>query len=385
MRKHKDLILFITITFLWSVFVSMLKFFLRWYLKHQNVSLEEIMWYMALGCMVSYFIAWSLAYYFRKKHLLTISTIIAVFVLAVGQRLGYYPFEIFVIIVGVIGMIYGVRTVIKSILLSSEIQKSEFSETSINGVVNIAILWWTILWCYLGFVIYWAFGAQWFRILIANLIAIILASAFLWYDTWFQKKSIRETLRVAIPSITGVIRKYFWLLVPIGALRAISTAVGQKMLEIGIDVFNKVPKSSIIIIVISIVWAIFGHVISTFFNKHKRYLSMIFTVVLGLTTFYFPYIINRYDYYITLNVSSFFMGVFFGIAVNLLEGRFFYHIWADHRKEYGSAAYGIATNIVIFFVMIVSDFLTHRIGVIVPFIFFGIVLLIMPLFIRRFK
>ena len=112
---------------------------------------------------------------------------------------------------------------------------------------------------------------------------------------------------------------------------------------------------------------------------------MIFTIVLGLTTFYFPYIINRYDYYITLNISSFFMGVFFGIAVNLLEGRFFYHIGEDHRKEYGSAAYGIATNTVIFFVMIVSDFLTHKIGVIVPFIFFGIVLLIMPLFIRRFK
>ncbi|MCX6823226.1 MAG: hypothetical protein NTX91_04540 [candidate division SR1 bacterium] len=363
----------------------MLKFFLRGYLKHHNISLEEIMGYMALGCMISYFVAGSLAYYFRKKHLITISTIIAIVVLSIGQRLGYYPFEIFVIIVGVIGMIFGLRTVIKSILLSSEIQKSEFGETSINGVVNIAILGGTILGCYLGFVIYGAFGGQGFWILIANLIAIILASAFLGYDVGFQKKSIKETLRIAIPSITGVIKKYFWLLVPIGALWAISTAVGQKMLEIGIDVFNKVPKSSILIIVISIVGAIFGHIISAFFTKHKRYLSMIFTIILGLTTFYFPYILNRYDYYITLNISSFFMGVFFGIAVNLLEGRFFYHIGEDHRKEYGSAAYGIATNIVIFFVMIVSDFLTNKIGVIVPFIFFGIVLLIMPLFIRRFK
>ncbi|MEI8092027.1 MAG: hypothetical protein WCG98_07715 [bacterium] len=46
---------------------------------------------------------------------------------------------------------------------------------------------------------------------------------------------------------------------------------------------------------------------------------MIFTILLGLSTFYFPYIINKYDYYITLNISSFLMGIFFGIAVNLLE------------------------------------------------------------------
>ncbi|MEI8092028.1 MAG: hypothetical protein WCG98_07720 [bacterium] len=60
-------------------------------------------------------------------------------------------------------------------------------------------------------------------------------------------------MRQAIPSIIGVIKKYIWLLIPIGVLRAVSVGVGQKMLELGIDVFNKVPKSSIIIIIISIV------------------------------------------------------------------------------------------------------------------------------------
>lgn len=43
MRKHKDLILFITITLIRSVFISMIKFFLRSYLKELNISLEEIM------------------------------------------------------------------------------------------------------------------------------------------------------------------------------------------------------------------------------------------------------------------------------------------------------------------------------------------------------
>lgn len=46
---------------------------------------------------------------------------------------------------GIIGFMYGIRLVIKSIILAIEIQKSEFGETSVNGIVNIAILGGTIL------------------------------------------------------------------------------------------------------------------------------------------------------------------------------------------------------------------------------------------------
>ena len=46
--KHKDLILFIIITFLRSVFISMLKFFLRSYLKDAHITLEAIAGYISL-------------------------------------------------------------------------------------------------------------------------------------------------------------------------------------------------------------------------------------------------------------------------------------------------------------------------------------------------
>jgi ABC-type Fe3+-siderophore transport system permease subunit len=91
------------------------------------------------------------------------------------------------------------------------------------------------------------------------------------------------------------------------------------MLEIGIDIFDRVPKNSLMVVVISIVGAIVGHLISTLFKKRKKRYAIIFTIIFGLSTMYFPYIISRFDYYITLNISSFLMGVFFGIAVNLLE------------------------------------------------------------------
>jgi len=78
------------------------------------------------------------------------------------------------------------------------------------------------------------------------------------------------------------------------------------------------------------------------------------------------------------------VGVFFGIAVNLLEGRYFFHIGEDHRKEYGSVAYGIMTSSTIFFIMIASDYLNKMVGTKISFFFFGIVLLVMPFFIRKF-
>lgn len=385
MRKYKDLLLFILTTLVWSVFVSMLKFFLRSYLKDINISLEEIMWYIALWCMFSYLVWGSLTYFFRKKHITIFALLVSIVSLICWYFLWYYPFRVFVVLMSIIWFVYGLWLIVKSIILSMEMQNSQFSETSLNGAINITILWWTILGSYLWFSTYARFWEQgmWFMCIL--LLLWILSSLFFSYDKQFPTTHIWWSLRIAIPSILAVIKKYFWLLVPIGVLRAISAAVGQKMLELGIDVFNKVPKSSITIILISMIWAIGGHVLSAFFKKHKRYLSMAFVVILWLCTFYFPYILNKYDYYITLTLSSFFMWVFFGIAVNLLEWRFFYHIWEDQKKEYWSAAYGISTNIVIFFIMLVSDILTTYVGMIIPFVFFWTTLLFMPLFIRKFK
>jgi hypothetical protein len=35
---------------------------------------------------------------------------------------------------------YGLRTIIKSVILTIEIQKAEFSETTVTGIVNVALL-----------------------------------------------------------------------------------------------------------------------------------------------------------------------------------------------------------------------------------------------------
>ena len=122
------------------------------------------------------------------------------------------------------------------------------------------------------------------------------------YDKGFESKRFSSTIKTALPHLIETVKKYIRLLLPIGALRAISTAIGQKMLEIGIDIFQRTTTNAILIIVISFVGAIAGHLVSVFFTRRRRLIAMIFTIVFGLTTIYFPHIFDKYEYFITLNI-----------------------------------------------------------------------------------
>ncbi len=382
--KKRNFINFVIITFLWSVFISMLKFFLRSYLKDIHISLEEIAGYLSLWGMIAYLVGWSLTYAFRKKNITLFAWLIAVLCLSIGNILGYYPFRVFVVLISIIGFSYSLRLVIKSIILSIEIQSSDHGEAKINGIINIVILLGILLWSYMGFAVFDARWAQGFQCIIAILISSSILTMLLEYDSGFESKKFSSTIKTALPNIMGIIKKYIWLLLPIGALRAISTAIGQKMLEIGIDIFQRTTTNAILIIVISFIGAIVGHLVSVFFTKQRRLIAMVFTIVFWLTTIYFPHILDKYEYFTTLNIFWFFVGVFFGIAVNLLEGRYFFHIGHDHRKEYGSVAYGIITSIIIFIIMITADYFSSKIGTKISFFFFGFVLLLMPFFIKKF-
>ncbi len=382
--KHKNLILFIAITFIRSIFLAALKFFLRSYLKDVSISLEEIAGYLSLWGILSYIVWSALAYRFRKKNLILFSLLLAICCLVIGNIAGYYPFWIFVILVSGMGFAYSLWLVVKSIILSIEIQRSNHGEAKINGMINITILLGILIGSYIGFTIFSTRWPDWFQAIIWMLAIASLLTMAMNYDNHFEAKSFTITFKKSFPNIMSITKKYIWLLLPIGALRAISTAIGQKMLEIGIDIFQKTWKSSIIIIIISFIGAICWHVVSAFFKRRRKTIAMIFTIIFWLSTMYFPHIIDKYEYFITLNIFWFFVGFFFGIAVNLLEGRFFFHIGDDHRKEYGSVTYGIMTSVIIFLIMIAADYLSKTIGTKIVFFFFGVILLLMPFFIKKF-
>lgn len=58
----------------------------------------------------------------------------------IGYLFDYYPFRVFVVLISSIGFAYSLRLVVKSIILSIEIQRSKGGEAKINASINIAIL-----------------------------------------------------------------------------------------------------------------------------------------------------------------------------------------------------------------------------------------------------
>jgi Na+/melibiose symporter-like transporter len=123
LAKHKNLIIFILLTFGRSVFLGMMKFFLWSYLQDVR-TLQEIAGYSSLGGAVAYLIAGTIAYAFTKKKIILWATLVCIICLIAGYFTHYAPFAIFTLLLIVIGIMYSLWLTIKSILLSTEIMTS---------------------------------------------------------------------------------------------------------------------------------------------------------------------------------------------------------------------------------------------------------------------
>lgn len=152
--------------------------------------------------------------------------------------------------ISTIGFGYSLWSIIKAVLLSIEIQNSEHSEARINGMLNVAMLLGILLGSYYGFDIYAQRGNTGNLVMIGGLIIAGIITLYMKYDTNFQKKSFTTTLKDSRSNMRQITNKYIRLLVPIAVLRAVSTAIGQKMLEIGINVFHKSPQSALLIVLV---------------------------------------------------------------------------------------------------------------------------------------
>lgn len=383
MKKYRNLILFLVITFLRSIFLGMVKIFLRSALKEDNRTLEEIAGYISLWATLSYFIGWALTYTFRKKPIVIISWIIVILCLIYGYMTDYFPLKNFAFIISIMWFFYGLRLTVKGILTTVEIMESWLGETKINAITNIVIFLWLLTGSYWWFDIYDRLQGVGVIGLIGTVWLATTLILFTKYDINFKKHTLHSAITKNIPNIFWSIKKYFSYLIPIWVLRAISTAVGQKMLEIGIDIMNKTPTKGIIVIVVSMVGAIIWHIISTPIIKRKRILSTLLIILLAISIMFFPNFLEQKNTFLFMMGYSTYLWVIFGVIVNLIEGRFYRRIGEDNRKEFWSAAYGIITSIIIFLIMIVGDNITKHIGINASFIFYGITVATIIPFIRR--
>gem|GEM_PF-4845837 len=79
------------------------------------------------------------------------------------------------------------------------------------------------------------------------------------------------------------------------------------------------PKASIFVLVVSFVGAIVGNIISAFIKTNKKVVTLVFLIILGRSMILFPHFLHEHTNYFFLQAYSFMIGMFFGIAVNIIE------------------------------------------------------------------
>lgn len=341
------------------------------------------MWYISLWSIFAYLIWVTLSQLFHKKSILMFLWTLSIFCLILWHILWYFPIKTFIVIISIIWLCYWVWLVIKWIIITQEIQNSWYKETTVNALFNIALLLWVVLGSYLWFFVYNKLGNNWFLAIISVMCLANILSIFLEYDRIAPKTNLKKEVKAIIPTIIQISKKYIRLLVPIWVMRAVSTAIWQKMLEMWIDMFNKTPNASIMVIISSMIWTVIWHILSIFFHKNKKYMIILFTSIFWFATIYFPFILDRFEYYSILNIWWFVIWTLFWITINLIEARYFFHIWEDHKKEHGSSAYGLVTSILTFLVMIFTDILTKHAWIRINFLFFWLLVLGMLFFIKK--
>ena len=373
MRKHKNLIIFLTITLLRSIFLGMVKIFLRNALKQDHRTLEEIAWYLSIWFGVAYLIWWGLTYAFRKKYITIVSALWIIVCLVRWFVTNYFPFKNFAILLMSMWFFTGLWLTVKWIIITIEIMQSKRSETVINAIVNITLLIWLLIWSYRWFGAYtWLKQVGFIGIACLLFVAAIL-SCFLSYDKDFKKHSLHSAIIKDIPNILQSIKRYFWILIPIGIGWAVSTGIMQKVMEIWLD--NKTGKAThdwVVIIICTMIGTIIGNLIWARYKNGKRRASNILTILFGVSIAFFPLILKLPHEFIWLNAYNIYLWIIFGILVNIREARFYHMIWDDNRKEFWSAAYGIINSFLIFAVMIITNYITHHTGNRIAFLFFAI-------------
>ena len=100
LKKHKNLIIFILLTFGRSVFLGMMKFYLWSYLQDAR-TLQEIAGYASLGSAIAYLIAGAVAYAFTKKKIILWTALVCILCLVIGYFTHYDPFFLFALLLSV--------------------------------------------------------------------------------------------------------------------------------------------------------------------------------------------------------------------------------------------------------------------------------------------
>lgn len=385
MKKYSTLIVFLILLAIWSAFFSSIKFFLWWNLQDSfKPDLQTITWYLSLGGIFAYLIGGAFAVTFLKKYYLFIISLLSLIFVAFAYLIGLQNHIIFAWVIIFIGFLYGLWSVVKSVILAIEIKKTGISDTIINAIAGVvfvvSLIWGTLL----GNILFEQLWTHGYLVIICMLIATAWISLYLNYDHQTFRSLMRlgwkkyyydrtaklsHALKLYIPDLWYICKNYTIVMVVSALLWSISTVVSQVSMEHSIKTFSISASTASLIFLYSALWAVVGNIISMNMWKRRWFFWIIFSLVFSFLIIIFPFVSVTFTY---MSVLAFLLWVFFGISSNLVDAYFIKAIWDEDTKEYGSSAYGFILSIVLFFMMFLSNAIEWYFGYTFLMIILGI-------------
>ena len=375
MQKYKTFIIFLILTAIWSSLFSIIKYFLWWDLQWWIApDLQVLSGYISLGWILAYLLGWAIAYSFLKKYLLfAFSFLTLIFVL-----IAYFvPIQTnfgLSIIVSSIWFFYGLWVVLRSILVSIEIQKTWMDDTKVNWIVSIVFIVFLIIWTIAWSKIFEVMWHKWFLVIIGLLVLSSIVSRFLDYDQITLKSLLKNgfknyrldrqhrftsALKKFVPELKYIFKNFSIIIISSSLIWAVSTAVSQKAVEYSVLEFSKLPSEAAFLLLYSSVWAILWNIFSAFLWKYRWKSFFVLNLLLWILIFIFPFFNSTF---FSIWIMAFLVWLVFWASTNLIDAYYLNKIWEEDKKEYGSSTYGLVFSTILFITMFLVSAIDKKYG-----------------------
>jgi len=371
--QYKTFIIFIILTAIWSSLFSTIKYFFWWDLWNSiNPDLQVLSGYLSLGWILAYLLGWALAYSFLKKYLLFSFSFLTLIFVTIAY---FFPvsnnFSLAFIVWG-IGFFYWLWVVLRTILISVEIQKTWMEDTKVNGIISIVFIVFLIIWTIAGSAIFEKLGHNWFLIIIFLLIISSIVSLFLDYDkislksllkNGFKSYKLEKThklktaLKSFFPELKYIFKNFSLIIISSSFIWSVSTVVSQKAVEYSVLEFDKLPSEAAFLLLYSSVWAILWNIISSFLTKIRWKSFFWLNIVLWILIIIFPFFNSTF---FEVWIIAFLVWLVFWSSTNLIDSFYLRKLWEEDKKEYGSSTYWLVFSIILFWIMFISSYIDKQ-------------------------
>ncbi len=347
------------ITF-WSLFYAGVKYFFWGMYDGTSFTptLESISGYVLIGSMIAYLI-WGILYArFSERLMLFVS--IGVGILAFFSAVflpNIAPVFFNISMIGV-GLAYSLYVIGKNTLIGREISTSSLESSTIGAFTTIIFIVFLIVGTIVGAKI-WEIPS--FRFAGALYFIVILLLAF-WVLFLADTRSTKTEYHFSFALYRRLFLRYGIFMIGLACFWQISVEASQVAINYSKEFFEKSNSASSLLLIFSSIGAILGNILSVKISEKRLssflwitwgfvFVIFLFSTILGLA--------KALDIYLIVQILAFFIGFFFGGAVNLAESYFFSLLGHDPDESHVSALYGFTLSFIGAITMFISEKILH--------------------------